>query len=96
MDHRAFVPKIFYAVLLAPLRPKQSTSVQFRSAPFQNKPLRALVRSIANLVHSAIPWIASGLSRWMYRNNRFPWAPVDSELIASGSGAAVFKLEGNG
>lgn len=28
----------------------------------------------------------------MYRNNYFPWSPVDIELIAAGSGAAVFKL----
>lgn len=28
----------------------------------------------------------------MYRKNRFPWAPVDTELIAFGSGTAVFKL----
>jgi hypothetical protein len=28
----------------------------------------------------------------MFRNNRFPWAPVDMKLIAFGTGAAVFKL----
>ena len=89
MNHRTFVSKMFYAILLTPLSPKQSIVVQSRSAP---KPLRARVRSIANLVHSVIPWVARGLSRWMYRNNRFPWAPIEGELIASGSGAAVFKL----
>jgi len=28
----------------------------------------------------------------MYQNGRFPWAPVGIDLIAFGSGAAVFKL----
>jgi hypothetical protein len=28
----------------------------------------------------------------MYKNNRFPWKPVDTELIAYGSGAAVFEV----
>lgn len=50
------------------------------------------MRSLVNLSISVIPWIASGLSRWMYRNNRVPWAPGDIGLIAFGSGAAVFKL----
>lgn len=39
-----------------------------------------------------IPGIAHRLSRWLYRHNHFPWAPVDIELIACGTGAAVFKL----
>jgi hypothetical protein len=29
----------------------------------------------------------------MFRNNRFPWVPVNIQLIAFGTGAAVFKLE---
>jgi hypothetical protein len=28
----------------------------------------------------------------MYKNNRFPWDPVDIDLIAFGSGTAVFKI----
>jgi len=28
----------------------------------------------------------------MFTNNRFPWAPIDIELIAFGTGAAVFRL----
>lgn len=44
------------------------------------------------MVDSVIPGIANRISRWMYKNNHFPWVPVDIELIASGSGAAVFKL----
>lgn len=45
-----------------------------------------------NLVDKIIPGIVSRFSRWMFRNNRYPWAPVDTELIAFGSGAAVFKV----
>lgn len=48
--------------------------------------------STVNLVDKVIPGIASKLSHWMFRNNRFPWVPVDIDLIAFGSGAAVFKL----
>jgi hypothetical protein len=48
--------------------------------------------STVNLVDKVIPGITSKLSRWMFRNNRFPWEPVSIELIAFGSGAAVFKL----
>jgi hypothetical protein len=48
--------------------------------------------STVNLVDKVIPGIASKLSRWMFRNNRFPWEPVNIELIAFGSGAAVFRL----
>jgi hypothetical protein len=29
----------------------------------------------------------------MFRNNRFPWKPMNIQLIAFGSGAAVFKLD---
>lgn len=48
--------------------------------------------SIVNLVDRVVPGIAGKLSRWMFRNNRLPWASVDMQLIAFGSGAAVFKL----
>lgn len=52
--------------------------------------------SIVNLVDKVIPGIAGKLSSWMFRNNRFPWATVDTQLIAFGSGAAVFKLSWKG
>jgi hypothetical protein len=39
-----------------------------------------------------LPGLETRLSRWMYRNNRFPWLHVDSELIAFGTGAAVFRV----
>ena len=89
---RPFVSKVFYAVLLAPLRPKQSAFVLLRSALFQKGSYRARALSMVNFLDSMMSGIASKLSHWMYRNNRFPWAPVDSELIAFGTGAAVFKL----
>ena len=92
MYRSPFISKVFYAVLLAPLRPKQPTFAQFRSAVFQSGSYRVRALSMVNFVDSVIPGIASKLSRWMYRKNYFPWAPVDSQLIAFGTGAAVYKL----
>jgi len=89
---RLFVSKIFYTVLLVPLRPKQSAFASLRSALSQKGSYRGRALSMVNFLDSVIPGIASKLSRWMYRNNRFPWAPVESELIAFGTGAAVYKL----
>lgn len=48
--------------------------------------------SAVKLVDRIIPGIASRLSYWMFRNNRFPWESGNIQLIAFGSGAAVFKL----
>ena len=48
--------------------------------------------STVNLIDWVIPGIASRLSRELYINNSFPWAPVDIQLIAYGTGAAVLKL----
>jgi len=48
--------------------------------------------STVNFVDKVIPGIASRLSHWMFRNNYFPWAPVDLQLIAFGTAAAVFKV----
>ena len=45
-----------------------------------------------SLVDSMIPRASDSLSHLMYKNNRFPWKPVDTELIAHGSGAAVFEV----
>lgn len=92
MRLRPIFSKIFFAVLLAPLRPKQSAFGLLRSALFQKGSYRARALSMINFLDSMMSGIASKLSHWMYRNNRFPWAPVDSELIAFGSGAAVYKL----
>jgi hypothetical protein len=49
--------------------------------------------STVNLVNRVIPGIASRISDWMFRNNRFPWEPGNIQLIAFGTGAAVFKLD---
>lgn len=35
-------------------------------------------------------------SHWIYKNNRFPWVSVETELIASGTGAAVFRVSWQG
>lgn len=48
---------------------------------------------MVNLVDRVFPGFAGRLSRWMYEKNGFPWSPVDTELIAFGTGAAVFKLD---
>jgi len=91
-----FISKIFYAVLLSPLQPKQSTFIQLKSALSLKSSSHGRTMSTVNLVDKVIPGIASRLSHWMFRNNHFPWAPVDIELIAFGSGAAVFKLDWKG
>jgi hypothetical protein len=83
---------MFYAVLLSPLQPRQPILTQLRSALSRSESTYERTFSTVNLVDRLLPGVAERLSRWMYRNNRFPWAPVDIELIAFGSGAAVFKL----
>jgi hypothetical protein len=87
-----FLSQLFYAILLAPLQPKQSLLNQLRVALFQRASKHKRTVSTVNLIDSVIPGIANRISSWMYKKNRFPWSPVDIELIASGSGAAVFKL----
>ena len=52
--------------------------------------------STVNLVDKVIPGIAGRLSRWIFTNNHLPWVSVNLELIAFGSGSAVFKLGRNG
>lgn len=46
-----------------------------------------------NFFDKVIPGMASRFSQWMFRNNFFPWVPVDIQLIGFGSGAAVLKLK---
>lgn len=92
MYFRPFISKMFYAVLLSPLQPKQSTLVQLQSALSQTESTYDRTFSAVNLIERILPGIVNRVSRWMYRNNRFPWAPVEIELIAFGTGAAVFKL----
>lgn len=49
-----------------------------------------------HLVDSLIPGIADKSSSLIYRNSRFPWTPVETELIASGAGTAVFRMSWQG
>ncbi len=51
--------------------------------------------STVNLVDRIIPGTASRISRWMIRNSHFPWEQGNIQLIAFGSGAAVFKSNWN-
>lgn len=51
---------------------------------------------MVHLVESLIPGIADSSSSWICRNSRFPWVPVETELIASGAATAVFKVSWQG
>src|SRR5690242_17245542 len=82
--------------MLSPLQPKQTAYVQLKSALSLRSSSYGRTMSTVNLVDKVIPGTASRLSRWMFTNNHFPWVPVNLELIAFGSGAAVFKLVRNG
>ncbi len=93
MNFRPLVSQIFYAVLLAPLRPRRSALTFLRSALFKKVPYRERALSMVNFVDSVMLGMVSNLSRWMYRNNFFPWRPVDSDWSAFGTGAAVFKIK---
>jgi hypothetical protein len=83
---------MFYAVILSPLHSTRSAPVQVESAHPRKASGQGWTGSIVNLVNKVMPGIARRLSSWMFRNNRFPWAPVDIQLIAFGSGAAVCKV----
>ena len=87
------ISQIFYAVLLSPLQPKQSASAQLQSALLKNKSSFDRTMSAVNLVDRVIPGTANRLSRWMYKNDSFPWAPVDTELIAFGTDTAVLQIK---
>lgn len=86
------ISKLFYAVLLSTLQQEQTTVDHLPSALFRSKSSYKRTMSTINLVDRLIPGITRGLSRWMYKNNRFPWEPIDIELIAFGTGAAVFRI----
>lgn len=85
---RPLISKIFYAVLISPLQRRQSTPAKPRGRSSYERTMTAV-----NFVNRLIPGITNRVSRWMFRNNRFPWAPVDSELIAFGTGAAVIRVK---
>lgn len=85
--------KVFYAVMISSLQPKQSAFAQLRAALSYKSPGYVRTMSTVKLVDRIIPGIARRLSYWMFRNNHFPWKPTNIQLVAFGSGAAVFKLD---
>ena len=88
----SILSKIFYAILLSPLSYKQPMAVSSKSIldPIKSKYKRTI--SIINWLDRAIPGVSAKLSRLMYKNNLYPWKPVSNQLIAAGSGAAVFII----
>jgi hypothetical protein len=90
---QALFSKVFYAVMISSLQPKQSAFVQLKSALSYKSPSYARTMSTVKLVERIIPGIASRLSHWMFNHNHFPWKSVNIRLIAFGSGAAVFRLD---
>lgn len=91
MAVRSLISKLSYAVLLSPLQQRDASSARLWSALLYKKSAFDRMMATVNLVDRIVPGIASRSSRWLYTNNRFPWVPVDIELIAYGTGAAVFK-----
>lgn len=89
---RPVISKIIYAVLLSSLQPSPQSPVPrqlFRRSE-RSRFNRAV--SIIHMIDRVIPGVSQRLSRRLYLDSRFPWRPVSTELIARGSGAAVFKL----
>lgn len=89
---RSIISKIIYAVLLSSLQPSPEPPVPrklFRRSD-HSRYNRAV--SIVHMLDRVIPGVSRRLSRSIYGNSRFPWSPVSTELIARGSGAAIFKL----
>lgn len=89
---RPLISKIVYAVLLSSLQSHPSTTAPSR--PFRRPDSSRFNRaaSIVRIIDRVIPGVSKRLSRRIYINSQFPWSPVSTELIARGSGAAVFKL----
>ncbi len=92
MNLSSLLSKTLYAILLAPLHLEQSKSIRSPSALSITPSTYQRTTSIIRLIDSAIPGFAERLSRKVYENNIFPWTPVDTKLIAAGSGTAVFKV----
>jgi hypothetical protein len=86
-----FLSKLFYAVLITPLQPAQSSDRR-QPTVFREESTYARTILAISWIDRVVPGVVKRLSRWMYKNNRFAWAPIDIDLIAFGSGAAVFKL----
>ena len=92
------IAKLCYALLLSSLRHTSSSPVPpktgFLKESSRYRRTASLIQSIDDLI-PGVPltdlWI-----QWIYKNNRFPWVPVETELIASGTGAAVIKVSWQG
>ena len=87
------ISKICYAILLSPLQAKQTTFVRSKSTPPPSNSRYKRAISVVSLVDRIIPKASDGLSRLMYKDNRFPWSVVDIDLAAFGAGTAVFKVD---
>src|SRR5688572_10398141 len=89
---RPLISKIIYAVLLSSLQSNPQSTVPRRLFRPSDSSRYNRAVSIVHMVDRVIPGVSTRLSRRIYVNSRFPWRPVSTELIARGSGAAVFKL----
>lgn len=92
MQIRQLISKIFYAVLLSSLQSNPPSTVSRRFLPRYDSSRYSRAVSIVHMVDRVIPGVSTRLSRRIYINSRFPWRQVSTELIARGSGAAIFKL----
>lgn len=92
MYYPSFVSKLFYTVLLSPLQSRQSVSQQLKTIRSPNISNYERMIITANLADRLIPRSVSWIAKWMLKNPRFPWQPVNVALLAFGSGAAVLKL----
>lgn len=91
MHFSSLFSKVFYAILLSPSAPKHTLWALIRHATLEKYTVMDRVILVVNLVDRFIPGIARAISRRIYENNFFPWLPVPTDLIAYGTGAAVFK-----
>ncbi len=92
MYYPSFISKLFYTVLLSPLWPRQPLFEQCQSVLSRKISNYERMIIVSNLVDRLIPRSVSSLSRWIFNHRSFPWQPVNTELLAFGSGAAVLKL----
>jgi hypothetical protein len=85
--------KLFYAILLSPSAPRHSVWALLRHVTVEKNPVQDRVIWVISLIDRLIPGIAQKLSRQIFLNNYFPWQAVPSDLIAYGTGAAVFHAK---
>ena len=92
------ISKLFYGLLLASLRQQSSSPTSLKAILFQKRSGYRRTVSVVQFVDDLIPWFkfTDLSSQWISKNNRFPWVSVETELIASGTGAAVFRVSWRG